>query len=586
MSGPRYLAAFIPDPAGRARIKRRIIDFRPQIPDLRIVIEAGEALVFASGTPPIAVGAHGVLIGTLFARGHAEPVTRLNAQDEAAIISSRGAWLTQSCWGPYICILAVSSGHGIEIVRAPLGDLPCYLAQLGDGLLAASDLSLLLAAGLPRPRLDPLAVARHLAAPDVHRSETCLFGIGALRGGERLNASHRAPVRDTLWSPWAFTHPERRLLDRDEAVRRVRDSARHCVAGRAGLHPHILLKLSGGIDSSIVAACLGAAHRPCTALTLATDDKASDERAYARLAAGAASIPLVERYRDVASVAPERSAAARLPRPSARSFAQDSARIAGEVALEVGASVVFDGGGGDNIFCSLQSVRPAVDCLSAPEGRGAFLTTAAAIADLAQVSLWTVLSRAWLASWRRSAAYRWPLDHRFVSACGQDAARSAAAHPWLDPPAGTLPGSAAHVALVTGAQSVVEGLDAEEALPACSPLISQPLIETCLRVPSWLWFEDGLNRAVARRAFAGLLPEQTIRRRSKGAPDSFVADIYDANRPIIRDLLLGGVLREQGLLNTSALEAFFADSGPVRGTDFLRVMQLADAEAWARCWSK
>jgi asparagine synthase (glutamine-hydrolysing) len=555
------------------------------LPDLRIVLDAGEVLALASG-PPIRLASHGVLIGTLFKRGRAEPVTRLSPEDEASVITSGGAWLSRTFWGPYICILAAPSGAGVEIVRAPLGDLACYVARSQEGLLVASDLSLLLAAGLSRPRLDSRAVARHLAAPDVHRSETCLTGVTALRGGERLRASAGALARDRLWSPWTFTATGRGLLDRTEAARRIRDSALHCVVARAGLYSHVLLKLSGGLDSSIVGACLAASGRPCTALTLATDDKAADERDYARLAAGAASIPLVERYRDVSTVAPERSAAARLPRPSARSFAQDSARIAAEVALEVGADAVFDGGGGDNIFCSLQSVRPAVDCLLAENGRGAFLGTAATIAELAQVSLLAVAGRAWLASWRRSPAYRWPLDLRFLSGPAREAARDAAAHPWLDPPEDALPGTAAHIALITGAQSVVEGFDAEDALPTCSPLISQPLVEVCLQVPSWLWFEDGLNRAIARRAFAGPLPQATVRRRSKGAPDSFVAGIYEANRPIVRDLLLDGVLREHGLLDIAALEPLLADGGPVRGHDFLRVMQLADSEAWARCWSE
>ncbi|MGK4422636.1 asparagine synthase-related protein, partial [Klebsiella pneumoniae] len=72
------------------------------------------------------------------------------------------------------------------------------------------------------------------------------------------------------------------------------------------------------------------------------------------------------------------------------------------------------------------------------------------------------------------------------------------------------------------AQSYVEGHDPQDLLPTVSPLLSQPLVETCLGVPSWLWFEGGRNRVVARRAFAGDLPADVIWRRSKGTPDSFV----------------------------------------------------------------
>jgi asparagine synthase (glutamine-hydrolysing) len=141
------------------------------------------------------------------------------------------------------------------------------------------------------------------------------------------------------------------------------------------------------------------------------------------------------------------------------------------------------------------------------------------------------------------------------------------------------------VALIAAAQSVAEGFDPREALPTCSPLISQPIVEACLKVPTWLWFENGRNRAVARRAFQPLLPSATVQRRSKGAPDCFIADLFDANRALIRQTLLDGVLRQLGLLDVAALEQELDQNSPVRGHDFLRIMQLTDAEVWARCRS-
>jgi asparagine synthase (glutamine-hydrolysing) len=539
-------------------------------------------LILSAAPSPIAVGTGGLLLGSVFRRGSLDTVSTFNRPDQDAIFATRGAWLLETYWGGYICLL--TSPAGADILRAPFGDLPCYVTRTPDALLCASDLSLLTAAGAPSPSLDPPALARQLAASDIRRGETCLSGISELPGGERMTIVGGTATRQAIWSPWSFAAPERQLADPVEAARRVEDAARLCVEAQAGEAGHILLKLSGGLDSSIVAACLSRSNRPFTCLTLATDDPAGDERGHAALVAQSLEVALVERFRDVRGVAVDRSAAARLPRPSARSFAQESARIAAEVASEFGANAVFDGGGGDNIFCSLQSVRPVVDSLSTAAVRGAFLRTSAAVAQLAQVSLWAVARRALLSRCSGQIAYRWPLDMRFLSDTARDAASGATAHPWLTPPAGALPGKAAHIALLIGAQSVAEGFDAEEGLPTYSPLISQPLIEVCLRVPSWLWFEDGFNRAVARRAFRDSLPSATIWRRSKGAPDSFIADIYDANLPLIRDLLLGGALRRCGLLDIPQLEAALCATGPVRGHDFLRIMQLADAEVWARCW--
>jgi asparagine synthase (glutamine-hydrolysing) len=294
---------------------------------------------------------------------------------------------------------------------------------------------------------------------------------------------------------------------------------------------------------------------------------------------------LVERYRDPRRVDVGRSEAWRLPRPTARSFGQDSTRLAAETAAECGAGAIIDGGGGDNLFCSLQSARPAADCLLSEAAVGRFWSTAETIAQLAQTATWRVAWHAWRMKQGGCCQYRWPLDRRFLSPDAIRASAGAAAHPWLSSPGGALPGKAAHVALVAAAQSVAEGYDAEDELTLCSPLISQPLVEACLQVPSWLWYEEGLNRAVARRAFAAVLPEQTVRRRSKGAPDGFVAEIYAANRGTIRTMLLQGWLSRQGLLDLGALASALHDPGPVRGHDFLRIMQLVDAEAWARSWT-
>lgn len=158
-------------------------------------------------------------------------------------------------------------------------------------------------------------------------------------------------------------------------------------------------------------------------------------------------------------------------------------------------------------------------------------------------------------------------------------------HSWLDAPDGTLPGRAAHVALIAAALSIAQGRDPCDPIAACSPLVSQPLVEVCLQVPSWLWFENGYNRAVARRGFESALPSETLWRRSKGAPDGFIAEIYSRNRPAVKRLLMDGLLRSEGLLDVDSLGAALDVEGPVRGHDFLRIMQLLDAEVWARSWS-
>jgi len=578
---PRYLVAIAELPSQLGSIKACM----QSSGEAHVVFEHGPVLVLAVGRQFQQLQRRGILIGTLFTRGSSGPA-KLDKAAEALALSTRGMSLIDGCWGGYVAVIADAEAGRVDVVRAPLGDLACYWTRFDGMVLIASDLALMRAAGMAAPAVNHQALALHLAAEDLRRSETCLIGINELQGGERMTVCRGTIDRDVLWSPWNRAADERQIADPNEAARRVRDAALHCVRARAGsLGGPILLKLSGGLDSSIVAACLKASQRPFSCLTLATSDPAGDERDHAGLVARTLGVPLMARYRDESKVNVEQSAAARLPRPTARAFVQETSRIAAEVASAAGCTAIFDGGGGDNVFCSLQSARPAADALMSEAGEGWFRQTATAIAQLAQASIWTVARRAWLMTWRRSPAYRWELDMRFLAPQVAKHIGEQTPHPWLVAPKGVLPGKAAHVALIAAAQSVVEGPDAEDPLPTYSPLISQPLVEACLQVPSWLWFEAGRNRAIARRAFQTHLPAATINRRSKGAPDCFIADLYDANRPVIRGMLLDGVLSGHGLLDTDALLEALNDDAPVRGHDFIRIMQLVDAEAWARCWS-
>lgn len=114
------------------------------------------------------------------------------------------------------------------------------------------------------------------------------------------------------------------------------------------------------------------------------------------------------------------------------------------------------------------------------------------------------------------------------------------------------------------------------------PLLAQPVLEACLRTPSWMWIDGGLNRAVARDAFADRLPPGIRQRRSKGSYTGFLAGIYERNREVIRSMLVDGELASAGLLDIPALKAYIAQDLAPRDLSFLRLFDLCAVEAWIR----
>src|SRR3546814_11360303 len=71
------------------------------------------------------------------------------------------------------------------------------------------------------------------------------------------------------------------------------------------------------------------------------------------------------------------------------------------------------------------------------------------------------------------------------------------------------------------------------------PLMSQPIVEACLSVPSWEACRGGIDRSFARRSFARDLPASVIERRVKGGPDQFALPILRTQLPTIRARQIG-----------------------------------------------
>ncbi|WP_084455570.1 asparagine synthase-related protein [Novosphingobium rosa] len=549
------------------------------------VIRLGGLTIATLGPPLLRCGAHGVIVGSLFKRDGGGAIASLTDREQHRILASRGEYLTDLFWGPYIALLPNRDGTTLDAIRAPLGDLPCLYTDVGDATILASDVDLLRNPGGYRPQVDWEQVVRHLAWRYVSEPDTCLIGLRELQGGKRLAIKDAGSREEELWSPWRFASADQQLTTPGEAEAQVRQATLDCIASRAAQFEAGVVMLSGGLDSSLVATGLKGTSIRLAALNLVTQDPGGDEVRYAAQVCETLDIPLTLGLREVAGIDINRSGAAGLPRPSVRGFLQESNRLVSEAAAAHGATAIFNGGGGDGIFCSLQSGAPVADRLLATGIGRAILQTAHDMSQLAQASIWSVLVDGIQRAWLGKPAYRLVPELDLLSSDVREQAARRPGHPWMTIPPGMLPGKAMHVRMTTFAQSYVESLDPRSALPVIAPLLSQPLVEACLRVPSWYWLERGHNRMIARRAFAGSLPENVLLRRSKAAPNSFVAEIFDYHRPAIRALVEQGELGRRGLIDLPATLALIDQQSPLKGPGFERILEIVDVESWARSWA-
>jgi asparagine synthase (glutamine-hydrolysing) len=172
------------------------------------------------------------------------------------------------------------------------------------------------------------------------------------------------------------------------------------------------------------------------------------------------------------------------------------------------------------------------------------------------------------------------LDPHFVGGLGPAELR----HPWLDTPVGALPGKAVHISSILRVQPNLEASRGYY-LPVFSPLMSQPIVECCLEIPSWEWRAGGRDRALARSAFAADLPQSILNRRVKGTPSRFAARLLDHFRGAIRERLLGGRLAANRIIDAVAVEQVLAGECPVHDLERVRILEFVNAEAWIDHWA-
>ncbi|VFR55163.1 Asparagine synthetase [glutamine-hydrolyzing] [plant metagenome] len=537
----------------------------------------GQISLFASeGTPTLMLPGGAVIVGHLFCKDGSPAGSSFSDLPHDKPL---GKHLLEHYWGEYLLIQPMNSHERrVEILRDPSGGVPCAYGLQDGRTFVTSDISLAEGLGLFNRQVDWGFIAQTLRSPHLKTQRTGLLGIRELQPGFSLVLQGtKATIRQD-WSPWRFVAPAYRHDDPDIAAAQIHKTVATVVKAWAGVDQTILLELSGGLDSSIIATCLRETGARIACCTLVSPVPGADERLYAAQAAECLGVDLQAESLDLDNaffdIAPPPSAVT--PRVTALQHAIDQA--IGTAAARNRVSSLFSGGGGDTVFCYLASAAPAADAFR-ERGFAAGISAIAGLSTLHQCTLWKA-SRLTLRKLLREPKPLWMPDDSFLTPATSDAPPEP--HPWFAAPADALPGDRERITELAGTQVFRDGAPRGNSRWLRLPLLSQPVMEACLRVPSWMWIAQGENRAVARAAFSDLLPPDILRRRSKGDFLNYTGAVYRRHQDRIREFLLGGQLQKHGLLDTAALQCFFATVPRPRDSSFLRIFDLCMVENWVR----
>ncbi len=172
------------------------------------------------------------------------------------------------------------------LARDRMGEKPLYWARLTAGGFAfASELKALRHAPGLDTALDPVALGRYLVHEYVPAPATILRNARKMEPGTQLVLeTGAAPVLSTYWDLPLHSGPL--ITDGDEAARLLLEQLRTSVRQRLVADVPLGVFLSGGVDSSAVAALAAeSCSGPLDTFTIAFDDPDFDESAEARFVA-------------------------------------------------------------------------------------------------------------------------------------------------------------------------------------------------------------------------------------------------------------------------------------------------------------
>lgn len=547
---------------------------------------------------------YGVIMGQLFRRfgspgsilKASAPVSdALDTSESRAIISTKGRSLIENYWGQYVAFLSDQSGRRKWVFRDPTGSVPCYRNSIDNVdvyFLRLHD----------RDQLDPstLTVNRHfilgyLAFPGAFTRETGFNEIEAIFPGERIEYYLEDRSEAFVWNPVSIA-ANNLLEDVEEATNQVARITRDCTHRWASCFDSVGLSLSGGLDSSIVLACLATAptrpeilgchfYYPGYAVT--------DERDYARSVSNHFSVEMAE-----LEVSSSGNLLYSLDLPKAlfpKAWVTDPSSSHARLDLfkSRGIEVEFTGIGGDEIYGRGGSLATAVDFAWQHGLSTKLISVAMDDANIGGASLWLTLSQAWRHGIRKhpfglnSAAPR--SQHMLMNKdVVSDARRDLQfLHPlFRDAQHALPPGKMEHAyTLALGTDCAYFPPTIENVPIGLSPLKSQPLLEWGLRVPTYTLQTGGVDRAIARRAFAAELPRKIILRKSKAFGNSPMEILISRNLQFVREMLLDGFLVREGMLNRKSLECLLSGEITNIRSGILELCNYLNVEAWVHSCS-
>ena len=465
----------------------------------------------------------------------------------------------------------------LVLARDRAGIKPLYYARVNGSLVFASELKAVLASGLVDRELDVQAFNQYLSLEYIPAPASILRGVRKLRAGHLLVAA-AGEVRERCYWDLRLARSERdpRPGGVADHVRAFREVLRRAVAREMVSDVPVGVLLSGGIDSSAVAAFMTeTADRPVRSFSVSFAERSFDESAFARQVAahlGTKHHELRVTPADLQAALP--AILAKVDEPFADPSIVPTYLVSRFARQHV--TVALGGDGGDEMlagYSTLQAHRlaPLYRTLPAALRRFVVEPAAARLPASPRYLAFDFLLRRFIQGADAPPWYR----HQMWTGALYGGAKTAVLHPDLRQAADDrgFETMLAETAAASGAghplnrilyqdfKLYLEGdilTKTDRASMAVSletrvPFLNLDVLTHLERAPVTLKLRGMTRKYLLRKAVQGMLPRNIINRRKRGFSIPVAAWLNGDLRSLTREYLDEDRLRREGVFNAPAV---------------------------------
>lgn len=481
-------------------------------------------------------------------------------------------------WGRYVGVMLDPAGSVAAALRDPSGAREAVVWTAHGLTFVASDVpDALIRTVAPDWRISVERVSAAVRNPLALGSELLLDGPVALLPGEMRDLATEETT--PLWTPAGHIHrPDLLALQPPEAAAQLRDALKEAVDGLASATDAVAAEVSGGLDSSLVAAALHPSHQVRLWLNAFGPGPGADERRFVQALAAHLDIEVTTYSRRPSVLTrKELEAAPQRLRPSLAALDGAFDQEWAVRCAKAGVDALFTGKGGDGLLIQPATSKVFTDLWRLKGWRSLASPDLAHLARLNERSVWTLVAEA--RRWRGQMDRPRPGQDLFTPL-----ATSPARHPWLKEASAWGPAKTVQVLSLLQGHGLHGPSRLTAAVDVFHPLLSQPVIEACLGLSTPQLTLGRRDRALARLAFQDQLPPEIIQRRSKGELTAFFGRMIADGLEDLRPWLLDGRLAALGIIDRRSAEAILTRDALIRGGDYPDILVAALFEGWVRAW--